>query len=188
MQKSFLTCAVSVILAATPVFALAQSTTNVNPTNSLSVNPTTNQAATTSNVSTQINNQNLGANSYGNGISCQSAQVALGGYGGRQTSGVGLNNADTGFSVQYLAPLNGNANKTCASLSQEVLLSRQIDNATTMIQKCTDFARAGVVLDPAIYPDLSRACSGVRVTNFQQSAPPQAPVGVSRTRGLAASR
>lgn len=188
MQNRLFICALAAVFAAAPAFADTTSTTTVNPSNSLSVNPTTNQAASTANISTQINNQNLGANSYGGGISCQSPQVAVGGYGARQSSDVGLNNSDTGFSVQYLAPLGHDSNKTCSELSHEVLISHQLDNASTTIQKCTDFARAGVVLDPAVYPELAHACAGVHVTSFPQSAPPPSPIGSSNSNGLASSR
>jgi len=191
MQNRFLTLTVAAILAIAPTLVSAQSTTSnttVNPSNSLSVNPTTNQAATTSNISTQINNQNLGANSYGGGVQCQAPQVAVGGYGARQSSGVGLPDSDSGFSVQYLAPLGSDQNKTCSELSHEMLKARQIDNTSTVIQKCADFARAGIVLDPAVYPDLARACSGIHVTNFPQAAPPPSPIGSRNENGLAASR
>ncbi len=192
MHIRLLACLIATVLVGTPAFAQSvpstTSTTTVNPSNSLSVNPTTNQAATTSNVSTQINNENLGANSYGGGISCQSPQIAIGGYGARQSSGVGLDNSDTGFSVQYLAPIGGDAGRTCMNLSHEVLTSHQIDNTSTTIQKCTDFARAGIMLDPRIYPDMARECAGVHVMSYPQMAPPPSPIGARSVNGMASSQ
>ncbi len=166
MQHRFLICAVAAILAICPALADNTNTTTVNPTNSLTVSPTTNQAATTSNVSTQVYNQNLGSNSYGGGISCQSPQIAIGGYGSRQTAGAALNNSNTGISVSYLAPVGAEASKSCAAIAHEVLKARRLDNSFTMIQKCVDFAKSGVVLDPKIYPELANACSGVHVATL----------------------
>lgn len=175
MQNRFLVFTVAALLAVAP--ALADTTSNsstmtVNPTNSLSVNPTTNQQATTANVSTQINNQNLGANSYGGGVTCQSAQIAFGGYGARQSSNVGLTNSNAGVSVEYLAPVGNNGGKACAAIAQEMLRARKLDNSFTTVEKCADFARSGVVLDPVIYPELSHACSGIRVTSAPHQANP----------------
>jgi len=174
MQHRFLICAISAILAVAPALADTSSNLTVNPTNTLSVNPTTNQTAATANVSTQINNQNLGANSFGGGVTCQAPQIAVGGFGDRQTSGVGLPNSDSGISVEYLAPVGRDSSKSCSAVAHEVLKARQLDNSFTMIQKCADFARAGIVLDPAVYPELAHACSGIRVTTLPQAAPPTA--------------
>ena len=187
MQHRFLVFAVAALLAVAPALADTTSTTTVNPSNNLSVNPTTNQAATTSNVSTQINNQNLGANSYGNGITCQSAQIAFGGYGARQSSGVGFANADSGLSVQYLAPVGRDATKSCAALAHEVLKARQLDNSFTTIEKCVEFARSGVVLDPAVYPELSHACAGIHVTSALPVAPSPSATGSQGTPGTLAA-
>jgi len=166
MQHRLLSLSVALLMALAP--ALADTTTGTNttwaPSNSQTVNPIANQNAQTSNISTQINNQNLGANAYGQGISCQSPQVALGGFGARQSAGDGFAaNADSGFSVQYLAPLGASSSRTCQALAGEVLKQRQLDTQLTTIQKCADFARAGITLDPSTYPELSRACAGIRV-------------------------
>jgi hypothetical protein len=169
MQNRFLVLAFTALFVSAPSLTFAQSTTSnttVDPSNSLSVNPVTNQAAVTSNISTQINNQTMGANSYGGGVQCQAPQVALGGYGARLSSGIGLPQSDAGFSAQYLAPLGADANKTCSQLSHQMLEARAIENTSMTIQRCADFARSGIVLDPAVYPDLARSCAGVHVTNF----------------------
>jgi hypothetical protein len=169
MQNRILVLTIAALFSLAPTLASADSTnTTVSPSNSLSVNPATYQNAATSNISTQINNNNLGANSFGNGVSCQAPQVALGGYGARLSSGVGLPNSDAGFSAQYLAPLGHDSSNTCSQLSHEMLKSREIDNTSSIIQKCADFARSGIVLDPAVYPDLSRQCAGVHVISYPQ--------------------
>lgn len=182
MQIRFIGIAVTLALAISPAFADTVSVlpnsstqTTVAPSNSQYVNPTTNQSASTQNVSTQINNENLGANSYGQGITCQAPQIALGGYGARESSGVGLPNSDTGFSVQYLTPLGASSTRSCQSLADEVLKQRKLDTQLTMIQKCADFARAGIVLDQQTYPELARACAGIRLsTSPAASVPVQA--------------
>lgn len=169
MRNRFLVLSVAVLLTSAPSLSFAQSTTSntsVSPSNSLSVNPLTNQNAVTSNISTQINNQTMGANAYGGGVQCQAPQVALGGYGANLNSGIGLAQSDAGFSAQYLAPVGGDANKTCAALSHQMLEARELENTTTTIQRCADFARSGIVLDPAVYPNLARSCAGVHVTSF----------------------
>jgi hypothetical protein len=170
MRHRFLICVVTAVLAVAPAVADTSSALTVNPNNSLSVNPTTYQNASTANVSTQINNQNLGANSYGGGVQCQSPQIALGGFGDRQTSGVGLPYSSSGITIQYLAPVGKTDGKSCRALAAEILKARKLDTNYTMIQRCTDFARSGVVLDPAVYPELARACAGVRLANAGQTA------------------
>jgi hypothetical protein len=170
MRHRLLICVVTAVLAVAPAVADTSSALTVNPSNSLSVNPTTYQNASTANVSTQINNQNLGANSYGGGVTCQSPQIALGGFGDRQTSGIGLPYSSSGVTIQYLAPVGRDSGKSCREVAQEVLKARRLDNNYTMIQRCADFAHAGIVLDPSVYPELARACAGIRLTNATQTA------------------
>jgi hypothetical protein len=175
VRHRFLICAVSAVLVIGPVLADTNTTSNltVNPSNSLSVNPATYQNATTANVSQQINNQNLGANGFGGGVVCQSPQIAIGGFGSRQTTGMGLPYSNTGITIEYLAPVGRDSGKSCSEVAREILKARRLDNSLTVIQRCTEFARTGVVLDPAIYPELARSCSGVHVA---VAAPPPAEV------------
>jgi hypothetical protein len=154
--------------------ALADTTSNmtVAPSNTQYSSPVTNANASTSNVSTQINNNNLGANSYGPGITCQSAQVALGGFGERQSAFAGYANADTGVTVQYLTPVGQTATHSCQALANEMVKQHQLDTQFSLIQKCADFARAGIILDPQTYPELSRACAGIHITAVPSGAAP----------------
>ncbi len=174
MNKRILSLSVALVLAIAPAFAdtTTNSATTVAPSNSQYVSPTTNSNASTSNVSTQINNNNLGANSYGQGITCQSPQVALGGFGSRDTAGVGLPDSNAGFTVQYLTPVGSTATRSCQALATEVLHQRTLDTQLTMIQKCADFSRAGIILDPTTYPELARACAGIHLSIAPAGAAP----------------
>lgn len=141
------------------------------PTNAQSNDPQVNSQAQAGNVNTQINNTNLGLNSYAPGVQCASPQVAVNGFT-QGLNGSGSNLNSNGVSIGLITPLGGTNRQLCEKIANEILHQRTLDTQITIIQKCAEMIKAGITLNPAIYPELAHACSGVQVS--QQQAPPQA--------------
>jgi hypothetical protein len=142
------------------------------PTNTQSNDPQVNSAAQAANINTQINNTNLGLNSYAPGVQCASPQLAVNGFT-QGLNGTGSNLNSNGVSVGLITPLGGTNRALCEKIANEILHQRTLDTQITIIQKCAELIKAGITLSAEIYPELNHACSGVQVA-MQQLAPPAA--------------
>ncbi len=166
-------------------------TTNVTaqPSNAQSVNPFTDSNASSANVNTQINTVPLGLYSYGVGIQCPTPQFTAALYqnnvnqnannpapvGQPQTGGFGSNAYNFGASIGYQAPIGHAPSKTCQQLGDEILKQKQLDTTLTMISKCGEFAKAGLVLHPEMNPALqpiADVCKAVSVAPGAPGLPP----------------
>ena len=181
-MKITLIALIALVVGAAPLAAMAQAvpptTTNVNAPTSTN-NGVSNPVGENTNV--QVNNSYSGMNSFGVGIQCATPYVAAGVYNndtsiyGGGTPGVpvapGANNT-TGVTMQLVVPLGGKQQDNCTALSNEIVKQRQLDTQITLIQRCADFAKAGITLDARIFPQLASACAGVRVANGSGPAQP----------------
>ncbi len=173
-------------------------TTNVTaqPSNAQSVNPFTNSNASSANVNTQINTVPLGLYSYGVGIQCPTPQFTAALYqnnvnqnannpapvGQPQTGGFGSNAYNFGASVGYQAPIGHAPSRTCQQLGDEILKQKQLDTTLTMIGKCGEFAKAGLVLHPEMNPALqpiADVCKAVSVAPGAPGLPPSSEQSVA---------
>jgi hypothetical protein len=154
-------------------------TSTSQPLQQTQVAPLVNSSAAGTSVNTQINNTNLGMNSYGPGVQCASPQLAVNTYtqGLRQSdAGFGSNSTSNGVNVGFVAPLGTRSQRACQALADEILHQRQLDTQLTMIAKCGEFHKAGLVLDPVVFPELTKVCSGVTLAVAATPAPTPAPV------------
>lgn len=179
MQKLTLSAVLFAAIAASTIPAAAQTapTQTVNAPNSTN-NGISNPVGQNTNV--QVNNSYAGMNSFGVGIECATPYVAAGVYNNNTSvnngtigipSNAGSNNS-LGGTLQFVLPIGGRQQSNCTSLSSEILHQRQLDTQITLIQRCADFAKAGITLDPKVYPELASACVGVHVS-------PAAPASTS---------
>lgn len=172
--------------AAAPAFAQTVPPTTVNAPSSNN-NGVSNPVGQNTNV--QVNNSYSGMNSFGVGIQCATPYLATGVYDNNTavnngTVGVGVaNNAgsnnSTGVTMQLIVPFGGTQQSNCTALSNEIVKQRQLDTQITLIQRCADFAKAGITLDARIYPELAVACSGVKVAMTAPPATSNAPTASS---------
>jgi hypothetical protein len=154
-------------------------TSTSQPLQQTQVAPLVNSSAAGTSVNTQINNTNLGMNSYGPGVQCASPQLAVNTYtqGLRQSdAGFGSNSTSNGVNVGFVAPLGMRSQRACQALADEILHQRQLDTQLTMIAKCGEFHKAGLVLDSVVFPELTKVCSGVTLAVAAAPAPTPAPV------------
>lgn len=160
--------------------ALAQQATTVNSPQSTN-NGISNPVGQNTNV--QVNNSYAGMNSFGVGIECATPYLAAGVYNNNTSVNNGItgvaNNAGSnnslGGTLQFVLPVGGKQQSNCTALSDEIVHQHQLDTQITLIQRCADFAKAGINLDSRVYPEIAAACVGVRVTPGSQStsmAPP----------------
>lgn len=142
-------------------------TASSTPINAQSINPITNSAATGTNVNTQINTVPLGLYSYGIGIQCPTPQFTMGLFQqnlNQNAANIGTNASGFGASVGYQAPVGHAPAKTCQALGDEILKQKTLDTQLTMIAKCGEFVKAGLVLHPEINPALkpiADVCSAI---------------------------
>lgn len=170
MQKLTLSAVLFAAIAAGTIPAGAQTapTQTVNAPNS-SNNGISNPVGQNTNV--QVNNSYAGMNSFGVGIECATPYVAAGVYNNNTAVNNGVvgiqNNAGSnnslGGTLQFVLPIGGRQQSNCTALSSEILHQRQLDTQITLIQRCADFAKGGISLDPKVYPELASACVGVHV-------------------------
>ncbi len=186
-MKKFVSLAIALAMGAAVAPALAQTvppTQNVNAPTS-SNNGVSNPVGENTNV--QVNNSYSGMNSFGVGIQCATPYLAAGffnnntdingGGGIGVNTGVGGNNT-TGATLQVVVPIGGTQGANCTALSNEIVKQRQLDTQITLIQRCADFAKAGITLDARVYPQLASACAGVKVA-MSGSSSSSSPSGSS---------
>lgn len=189
MMKNILAVvAVLVAVSAGTLPAFAQQTppsTTINAPDS-SNNSVSNPVGQNTNV--QVNNSYAGMNSFGIGIQCATPYLAAGVYNNNTavnngTNGIGVtNNAGSnnslGGTLQFVVPVGGRQQSNCTELSNEILRQRQLDTQITLIQRCAEFAKAGITLDSKVFPELASACVGVHVapgSSQTSMAPSPAP-------------
>lgn len=180
-MKISLAVLVALSVLSTAVPALAQTvppSTTINSPDS-SNNAVSNPVGQNTNV--QVNNSYAGMNSFGIGIECATPYLAAGVYNNNTAvnngnTGLVSNNAGSnnslGGTLQFVLPIGGKQQSNCTALSDEILKQRQLDTQITLIQRCADFAKAGITLDARVYPELAAACVGVHVTPSQTSMVP----------------
>ena len=132
------------------------------------------------NTNVQVNNSYAGMNSFGVGIECATPYLAAGLFNNNTNVGGGVgasaaNNNSLGGTLQYVVPVGGRSQSNCTELSSEILRQRQLDTQITLIERCADFAKAGIKLDSAVYPQIAAACAGVHVTPGVGLAPSALP-------------
>lgn len=184
-MKKFLAMVVVLGFAAGAAPALAQTVppgTTINSPDS-SNNAVSNPVGQNTNV--QVNNSYAGMNSFGIGIQCATPYLAAGVYNNNTavnngTNGLGVasnagSNNSLGGTLQFVVPVGGKQQSNCTALSDEVLRQRQLDTQITLIQRCADFAKAGISLDSKVYPELAAACVGVHIAPGTQSTSMAAP-------------
>lgn len=181
-MKRLLSIAVVVGLVMSAAPALAQQTSTTLNSPQSNNNGIANPVGQNTNV--QVNNSYAGMNSFGVGIECATPYVALGLYNNNTSvnngtvagvsSNAGSNNS-LGGTVQFVVPVGGKQQSNCTSLSNEIVHQHQLDTQITLIQRCSDFAKAGIALDPKVYPELASACSGVHVTMTPQTTSMASP-------------
>lgn len=192
MMKNFLAVVAVLVVSAGALPALAQQTppsTTINAPDS-SNNAVSNPVGQNTNV--QVNNSYAGMNSFGIGIQCATPYLAAGVYNNNTsvnngTTNLGVaNNAGSnnslGGTLQFVVPVGGKQQSNCTQLSTEILHQRQLDTQITLIQRCADFAKAGITLDSKVFPELAAACVGVHVNpNAAQTSmvPSPAPTTVT---------
>lgn len=184
-MKKFVSLAIVIALSAAIAPADAQTvptTTNVNAPQS-SNQGVSNPVGENTNV--QVNNSYSGMNSFGVGIQCATPYFAAGVYnnntditggGNINTSNAGGNNT-TGATLQFVVPVGGTQGSNCTALSNEIVKQRQLDTQITLIQRCAEFAKAGITLDAHVFPQLASVCAGVKVAATATNATPAAPMG-----------
>jgi hypothetical protein len=187
MQRIAGSLLTALLLLSSAGAALADPTTMVLPSNQQTVDPQSSANAQSANVNTQINTTNLGLNSFAPGVSCAGPQLAINGYtqglnnsvnssfvgaGGTQlvntsgtTGSTGL--SANGLSIGYVTPVSLKSTRECQALAHEITRQRQLDTQITLIGKCLEYQKAGVLLDPAVFPEF-RICQAVKVAQ----APP----------------
>ncbi len=168
MMKKLLSMVIVAAFAMSAAPALAQQTTVNSPqsTNNGISNPVG------QNTNVQVNNSYAGMNSFGVGIECATPYLAAGLYnnntnvndGGLGASNNAGSNNSLGGTLQYVVPIGGRQQANCTALSNEIVHQHQLDTQITLIQRCTDFAKAGVTLDSKVYPEIAAACAGIHVT------------------------
>lgn len=185
-MKKFVSLAIVFALSAAIAPADAQTvptTTNVNAPQS-SNQGVSNPVGENTNV--QVNNNYSGMNSFGVGIQCATPYLAAGVFnnntditgGGVNVSNAGGNNT-TGATLQFVIPVGGTQGSNCTALSNEIVKQRQLDTQITLIQRCAEFAKAGITLDSRVYPQLASACAGVKVAVATTNSAPAAASGSS---------
>lgn len=191
-MKKFVSLAIVFALSAAIAPADAQTvptTTNVNAPQS-SNQGVSNPVGENTNV--QVNNNYSGMNSFGVGIQCATPYLAAGVFnnntditgGGVNVSNAGGNNT-TGATLQFVIPVGGTQGSNCTALSNEIVKQRQLDTQITLIQRCAEFAKAGITLDSRVYPQLASACAGVKVAVATTNS---APAGTSGSSDEAAAQ
>lgn len=180
-MKKIVSLAIALAMSAAVAPAVAQT---VPPTTNVNAPQSTNQGVSNpvgENTNVQVNNNYSGMNSFGVGIQCATPYLAAGvfnnntditGGGGVNVSNAGGNNT-TGATLQFVIPVGGTQGSNCTALSNEIVKQRQLDTQITLIQRCAEFAKAGITLDARVYPQLASACAGVKVamTNATPSTP-----------------
>lgn len=169
-MRNLSTIVLAVALASTPIVSLAQQAPPVTVNSPQSTNNgVSNPVGQNTNV--QVNNSYAGMNSFGVGIECATPYLAAGVFnnntsvgGSSAATASGANNNSLGATLQYVLPVGGRQQTNCTALSSEILHQRQLDTQITLIQRCADFAKAGITLDAKIYPELAAACVGVHVS------------------------
>lgn len=164
MYRSTYLSFLGVLLLATPT--LAQ--TNVDAGTTVDNNQT-NQSETfqTNSGSVQnvgILNQTVGDYNFGPGIKCPSPSISVSGY----SNFAGSSNA-SGAIVSLNFPLEGITGSNCKKLTSEILKQKQLDTYITLVKTCFDFNSRGISLDSKVYPELTKACKGVKLTQTSQS-------------------
>jgi|GEM_PF-6184419 len=160
------------VLGAAPAYA--QQATTINSPQSTN-NGISNPVGQNTNV--QVNNSYAGMNSFGVGIECATPYVAAGVYNNNTSVNNGVagiaNNAGSnnslGGTLQFVVPVGGRQQSNCTALSNEIVHQHTLDTQITLIQRCADFAKAGISLDSRVYPEIAAACVGVKVTPGTQS-------------------
>ncbi len=142
------------------------------------------------NTNVQVNNSYAGMNSFGVGIQCATPYLAAGVYNNNTNVNNGINvgasnnagsNNSLGATVQLVVPVGGKQQSNCTALSDEIVKQRQLDTQMTLIQRCADFAKAGISLDSRVYPEVAAACGGVHVTATTASTTTTAAAGTQTT-------
>jgi len=118
-----------------------------------------------SNSNYQVNSVSNSQYQFGPGISCPTPELAVGAFGGSNSSfdsdySNGANNY--GATVMFTTPIGGDVGKYCKQLVREISRQRQLDTDLTMIQKCAEFAKAGITIDTEQFPEFS-VCSAITV-------------------------
>ena len=148
-----------------PVLANGVVTSN-NAQNNQNNNGTVNLAPMGgSNSNYQINSVSNSQHQFGPGISCPTPELGIGVFGGANSASDGSfsNSANNyGATVMFTTPIGGDVGRYCKELAQEITRQRQLDTEVTMIQKCAEFARAGVTIDTEKFPQFA-VCSGITV-------------------------
>ena len=180
-MKKIVSLAMAVAVSASIAPAVAQT---VPPTQNVNAPQSTNNGVSNpvgENTNVQVNNNYTGMNSFGVGIQCATPYLAAGVFnqntnvgGGGVVSSTGGNNT-TGGTLQFVVPVGGKQQSNCTALSNEIVHQRQLDTQITLIQRCADFAKAGITLDAKVYPELAAACQGVKVSASSTNAPSAPP-------------
>ena len=161
--------AAAMALSTAPALAQTVPATTVNAPSS-SNNSVSNPVGQNTNV--QVNNSYAGMNSFGVGIECATPYLAAGLYNNNTNVNNGTvvgvqNNAGSnnslGGTLQFVVPVGGKQQANCTALSDEIVHQHVLDTQITLIQRCADFAKAGINLDSKIYPEIAAACAGVKV-------------------------
>ena len=118
---------------------------------------------------TNINQNNAFSSTYsfGPGISCPTSSLAFNAYGGGSNAGsygYNSNSSAYGASASFIVPLGGDVGSACKKLVKEIAHQRVLDTQVNMINVCAQFARQGVKIDIAKFPEFE-ACSGVQVAD-----------------------
>jgi ABC-type amino acid transport substrate-binding protein len=147
-------------------------TTNINSSNNAANSQSSSGVINQSpvggvNSNTQYNESTATDYGFGGGIFCRGATLNVAGFGSN-ASGFGSSASNLGGLVGISIPLNTEVARTCRELAREVTTQRQLDTCLTLL-------RAGVVADPAIWPELER-CPGLSLVQAPAPAPaPPAP-------------
>ena len=118
-----------------------------------------------SNSNYQINSVSNSQHQFGPGISCPTPELGIGAFGGGNSAyGGGHTNGSSNFgaTIMFTTPIGGDTGKACRELAQEITRQRQLDTQAGLIKQCADFARNGVTIDPAQFPEFE-VCASVRV-------------------------
>lgn len=129
----------------------------VESNNSSEQNAELNQQQEGSLVNQQVNVNNIGSYSFGNGIECATPGIALNAFGNSFGGDSGL-----GATVSYVVPLGGKVGRNCRELTTEILKQRQLDTNFALVRQCTEFAKAGVIIDYKRFPQLE-LCQGISI-------------------------
>ena len=138
------------------------------------VNGTSAPLAQQSNI--MINNNQSSQDSFGSGVTCQSATVAVSGYDGQQSATGYTNSSNYGVNASLIIPIGSRVQSNCTSLSTEIVKQRKLDTCITLI-------KADLEIDQALAPELFTQCSMIhrRVVTVEPVPAPSTSLRASST-------